>query len=348
MEQDQPRLPRIILDTMGADYSPKHEVEGAILAHHDFGSEIRLTLAGDEHALRTELQKHGIAANQFEIIHSSETITMHDEPVAALRTKRQSSVVRSLEAIRFDHADAFVSAGNTGAVMSGATLELGRIRGVTRPTIGSLFPRSAGGYTLVFDVGATVDAKPQWLREYAIMATIYAHELLNVPHPTVALLSVGEEESKGNELVFEATKLLKETDVHFVGNVEGRDILNGKVDIVLCDGFTGNVILKFAGSILDALKTRIRRYSEGGIVQKLKAAITASVLKSSLKDFDYQEYGGVPLLGVNGVVIIGHGKSSPLAIKNMIRRAAEMTRRRIGEKIEQELKKLNTKEVANG
>ena len=178
------------------------------------------------------------------------------------------------------------------------------------------------------------------------MATVYAREILNVANPTVALLSVGEEASKGNELVFESAELIKETNVNFVGNVEGRDVLNGKVDIILCDGFTGNVILKFAGSVLPALKTRIKRYSEGGIVNKLKAAITASVLKISLKDFDYQEYGGVPLLGVKGVVIIGHGSSSPLAIKNMIRRAAEMTRRRINEQIEQELNKL-TKVIAH-
>lgn len=337
---EQSTQPRIVLDTMGADFSPKHEVQGALLAHKELGNEIQLILSGDSELIRAELKASSVAPDTFAIIDAPNTILMTDEPVAALRTKRDSSIVRGLEAVKGGTADAFVSAGNTGAVMSAGTLELGRIKGVSRPTIGSLFPRSVGGYTLVFDVGATVDAKAHWLREYAVMATVYAREILHVANPTVALLSVGEEDTKGNELVFESAELIKQTNVNFVGNVEGRDVLNGKVDIILCDGFTGNVLLKFAGSVLGALKTRIKRYSEGGIVNKLKAAITASVLKTSLRDFDYQEYGGVPLLGVKGVVIIGHGSSSPLAIKNMIRRAAEMTRRRINEQIEAELNKL--------
>jgi phosphate acyltransferase len=331
---------------MGADFSPKNEVQGALLAQKEFGEAIKIILAGESSMIQSELKSSNIPQDTFAIIHAPDTISMTDEPVAALRTKRESSIVKGLDAVRTATADAFVSAGNTGAVMSAATLELGRIKGVSRPTIGSLFPRSMGGYTLVFDVGATVDAKAHWLREYAVMATVYAREILNIANPTVALLSVGEEASKGNELVFEAAELIKQTNVNFVGNVEGRDVLNGKVDIILCDGFTGNVILKFAGSVLPALKTRIKRYSEGGMLNKVKAAITASVLKISLKDFDYQEYGGVPLLGVKGVVIIGHGSSSPLAIKNMIKRAAEMTRGRINEQIEQELNKL-TKVVAN-
>jgi len=212
-------------------------------------------------------------------------------------------------------------------VMSGGTLELGRIFGVSRPMIGSQFPRSGGGFTLVFDVGATVDAKPHWLKEYGIMGTIYANAIFGISNPSVALLSVGEEETKGNELTFEAAKLLKQTDINFIGNVEGRDILNGKVDVVLCDGYTGNVILKFAESVLPALKTRIKKYSEQGFLQKIKAVITASVLRSTLKDFDYQEYGGVPLLGVNGVVMIGHGSSTPRAIRTMILRAEEMVKK---------------------
>ncbi len=211
--------------------------------------------------------------------------------------------------------------------MSGGTLELGRIFGVSRPMIGSQFPRGDGGFTLVFDVGATVDAKPHWLKEYGIMGTIYAKDIFGIANPTVALLSVGEEETKGNELVFEAAKLLKQTKLNFIGNVEGRDILNGKADIILCDGYTGNVVLKFAESILPSLKTRIKKYSEQGFLQKIKAGIAASVLRTTLKDFDYQEYGGVPLLGVNGVVIIGHGSSTPRAIKTMLLRAEEMVKK---------------------
>jgi glycerol-3-phosphate acyltransferase PlsX len=249
---------------------------------------------------------------------------MDDEPVAALRTKPNSSIVKGFDTLKNGSAQAFVSAGNTGAVMSGATLLLGRIQGVTRPTIGAQFPRGDGGYTLVFDVGATVDAKPQWLKEYAMMADIYARDIFGVKNPKIALLSVGEEDAKGNQLVFEAAELLRQTRVNFVGNVEGRDILGSKADIILCDGFTGNIMLKFAESVLGALKGRIKNYASKGFVSKLKAGITANVLRDSLKDFDYQEHGGVPLLGVNGVVIIGHGRSSPKAIKNMIFRAEEM------------------------
>lgn len=320
----------IALDTMGADFSPKNEIAGAIEVIKETAGRFHLALVGDSALIQPildtyphELHKH------ISIIDAKEVITMDDEPVAGLRAKRNSSIVKGLEAVKSSGASAFVSAGNTGAVMSGATLELGRIKGVSRPMIGAQFPRGDGSFTLVFDVGATVDAKPQWLKEYAIMGTIYAREIFGIAQPKVGLLSVGEEEAKGNELTFEATKLIKETNVHFIGNVEGRDILINTADVILCDGFVGNVILKFAESVLGALKRRIRDYAGKGIVNKLKAAVTASVLKSSLKDFDYQEHGGVPLLGVNGVVIIGHGSSSPKAIKNMLLRAEEMARKNI-------------------
>jgi glycerol-3-phosphate acyltransferase PlsX len=203
---------------------------------------------------------------------------MDDEPVLALKQKRNSSIVIGLKAVKEKRADAFISIGNTGAVMSGATLELGRIPGVSRPMIGAQFPRNTGGFTLVFDVGATVDAKPHWLQEYGIMGTIYSQNIFGIENPSIGLLSVGEEKTKGNELVLEAAKLLEDSDLNFIGNVEGRDILNGKADIVLCDGYTGNVLLKFTESVLPALKSRIKKYSEGGIINKIKAAITASVL----------------------------------------------------------------------
>jgi glycerol-3-phosphate acyltransferase PlsX len=317
----------IALDTMGADFSPKNEIAGAVETVKEAGSRLKILLIGRRSEVEAELAKHSYPAGSISVADASEVITMEDEPVAALRSKRDSSIVKGFEALKSGAASAFVSAGNTGAVMGGATLELGRIKGVTRPMIGAQFPRGDGSFTLVFDVGATVDAKAQWLKEYAIMGTIYAQGIFGIANPSVALLSVGEEEQKGNELVFEATKLLKETKVNFIGNVEGRDVLKNTADIILCDGFTGNVILKFAESVLGALKQRIRDYAGKGFVSKLKAAVTASVLKASLKDFDYQEHGGVPLLGVNGVVIIGHGSSSPKAIKNMILRAEEMVRK---------------------
>ena len=336
----------IALDTMGADFSPHNEVSGAIEAVKESKGRFKVILVGKKELLEEEMKAHqDFPKDSIEIIDAQEVIEMGDEPVQALRQKRNSSIVVGLQAIKQKQADAFVSAGNTGAVMSGGTLELGRIFGVSRPMIGSQFPRSAGGFTLVFDVGATVDAKPHWLKEYGIMGSIYAKDIFGIPNPTVALLSVGEEKTKGNELTLEAAKLLEAADLNFIGNVEGRDILNGKCDVILCDGYTGNAILKFAESVLPALRTRIKKYSEGGFLQKLKAGVTASVLKSSLKDFDYQEYGGVPLLGVNGVVIIGHGSSTPRAIRTMLLRAEEMVKKdlvaTIGKAFEKVQEKMN-------
>jgi glycerol-3-phosphate acyltransferase PlsX len=263
---------------------------------------------------------------------------MDDEPVAALRQKRDSSIVKGFDLVREHQAEAFVSAGNTGAVMSGATLLLGRIKGINRPTIGSQFPRAEGGYSLLFDVGATVDSKAIHLREYAIMGSIYAEHILGISKPRVGLLSVGEEKTKGNELVFEAAALLDQTNVHFVGNVEGRDVLTSRVDVIVCDGFVGNIVLKFAESVITVLKGRIRTYARKGLIHKLKAAVTASVLRDALKDFDYQEYGGVPLLGVKAVTIIGHGSSTPKAIKNMILKAEEMVEKKIVDRIAKAVK----------
>ena len=324
---------------MGADFSPQNEVCGAIDAIRESEGRFRVLLVGKRELLETELNKKtGFEADRITILDASEVISMDDEPVHALRLKRDSTVVKGLEAVKNGTADAFVSAGNTGAVMSGGTLELGRISGVSRPMIGSQFPRNSGGFTLVFDVGATVDAKPHWLKEYGIMGTIYSEKIFGIKDPSVALLSVGEEKTKGNELVLEAGKLLEATDLRFIGNVEGRDILTGKADVVLCDGYTGNVVLKFAESVLPTLKSRIKKYSEGGVIAKIKAAITASVLRNSLKDFDYQEHGGVPLLGVNGVVIIGHGSSTPRAIRTMIFRAEEMVKKDLVDTIRTALK----------
>jgi glycerol-3-phosphate acyltransferase PlsX len=318
----------IALDTMGADFSPENEVHGAIQVIKETGGRFKILLTGKKEILEKEVGKHsGFPREKIDILDAQEVITMDDEPVQALRQKRSSSIVVALEALKAKRADAFVSAGNTGAVMSGGTLELGRIPGVSRPMIGAQFPRSGGGFTVVFDVGATVDAKAHWMKEYGIMGSIYARTIFGLANPSVALLSVGEEKTKGNELVLESAKLLEETDLNFVGNVEGRDILNGNVDIILCDGFTGNVLLKLTESVLPALKLRIKKYSEGGILNKLKAGITAAVLKASLKDFDYQEHGGVPLLGVNGVVIIGHGSSTPRAFRTMLLRAEELVKK---------------------
>ncbi len=324
---------------MGSDFSPRNEVEGALEAIRLSNGRFRVVLVGMREEIEKELSRLGASSNTLiEIAQASQVIGMDDEPVAGLRQKKDSSIVKGFDLVRNGAASAFVSAGNTGAVMSGATLLLGRIPGISRPTIGSQFPRPDGGFTLVFDVGSTVDSKAIHLREYAIMGSIYAEQIFGVMRPSVGLLSVGEERSKGNELVSEATPLLEQSGVNFIGNVEGRDVLKSTCDVIVCDGFVGNVILKFAESVVPALKERIKKYAEQGLWHKVKAGITASVLRESLKDFDYQEHGGVPLLGVRGVTIIGHGRSTPKAIRNMILKAEEMVRKRVVEKITESLK----------
>jgi len=331
----------IALDAMGGDFSPKNEVAGAIEAVKGSGGKIKVYLVG----MKDEIEKEIAAQNAtgmdgIEVVGASQIITMEDEPVAALRQKRDSSIVKGFDLVKDNTAQAFVSAGNTGAVMSGATLLLGRIPGINRPTIGAQFPRPDGGYTLVFDVGATADSKPIHLREYAVMGSIYSQYILGNNNPTVGLLSVGEERSKGNELVFETIPLLENTNVNFVGNVEGRDVLKSTVDVIVCDGFVGNVVLKVAESMMPVLRTRVKDYAAKGFLNKIKAGITASVLRESLRDFDYQEHGGVPLLGVRGVTIIGHGRSTPKAIKNMILKAEEMVSKNIIERIAKAVKEI--------
>ncbi|HET6402856.1 MAG TPA: phosphate acyltransferase PlsX [Candidatus Kapabacteria bacterium] len=329
----------IVLDAMGGDFSPRNEVEGAIEAVKMAEGRLKVLLVGMHEEIERELERLGASRNDaIEVIGASEVIGMEDEPVAALRQKKDSSIVKGFDLVRGGVASAFVSAGNTGAVMSGATLLLGRIPGISRPTIGSQFPRPDGGFTLVFDVGATVDSKAIHLREYAIMGSIYAEQIFGIPRPSVGLLSVGEERTKGNELVFEAMPLLEKSGVNFIGNVEGGDVLKATVDVVVCDGFVGNVMLKLAESMIPVVRGRLRKYAAKGLLNKLKAGIAASVLRESLKDFDYQEFGGVPLLGVRGVTIIGHGRSTPKAIRNMILKAEEMVRKRVVEKITKSLK----------
>jgi glycerol-3-phosphate acyltransferase PlsX len=336
-----PSIISIALDAMGGDFSPKNEVAGAIEAIKATGGKIKVYLVG----VREEIERELAAQNAntmagIEVVGASQIITMEDEPVAALRQKRDSSIVKGFDLVKDGTAQAFVSAGNTGAVMSGATLLLGRIPGINRPTIGAQFPRPDGGVTLVFDVGATADSKPIHLREYAVMGSIYSEYILGNKNPSVGLLSVGEERSKGNELVFETIPLLEHTNVNFVGNVEGRDVMKATVDVVVCDGFVGNVVLKLAESMIPVLRGRIKLYAAKGFLNKIKAGVAASVLRESLKDFDYQEHGGVPLLGVRGVTIIGHGRSTPKAIKNMILKAEEMVSKNIVERIAKAVKEI--------
>lgn len=327
----------IAVDAMGGDFAPKNVILGALDAFNE-SNDFQLILIGDKEKILSTAREENISIDDNMILHSSQVIEMGDSPTQALKAKPDSSIVVGAKLVKDKKAHAFVSAGNTGAMMAASTLIMGRIEGVSRPTIGASFPTTQNKFCLLFDVGASVDSKPQHLFEYAILGSIFAKEIFNCENPSVGVLSVGEEESKGNELSLAAHKLLKESKLNFIGNVEGRDIVKGNVDVIVCDGFLGNVILKFGESVLALLKSRIKDYAKKGLLNKIYALIVKKVLKASLSDMDYQTHGGVPLLGVNGISIIGHGSSSPLAIKNMVLRAKEMYDKKLIQKFQEAIK----------
>lgn len=309
---------------MGGEYAPEHEVHAALAAVKSDPS-IEIILVGKTDIITSYLPDRKPPTN-ITIVHASDVVSMSDEPSSIVKSRKDSSLYLGVDLMRDGKADAFVSAGNTGGVMATATMLCGRLRGVSRPTIGSFFPTERGEPTLVVDVGANVDSKAKFLRDYAVMGSVYSQMILGRPNPTVGLLNVGEESSKGTEVVREAYELLSKAPINFVGNVEGRDILKGTVDVVVCDGFEGNIVLKFAESVIGFLKSRFKTYADKSVVNKLVIGLFRPVLRKVLSGMDYQEYGGVPLLGINGVAIIGHGSSSAMAIENMIHRAAEIVR----------------------
>lgn len=329
---------KIALDAMGGDFAPVNEIKGAYDVINDKAhSDVQLTLIGDRNLILENIKELGFDSNLVEIIHTEDNVKMGDDPTEVFKKKKNSSLYVGVRIHQENQVDAFVSGGNTGAVLSVSTMLLGRIKGVARPTIGSFFPSVKDYPVFILDVGATVDLKPRYLYEYAVMASIYVKEMVGIANPKVGLLNVGEEESKGTDAVRETYQMLKSAKLNFIGNIEGRDIFNATADIVVCDGFVGNIVLKFAESFLGILKSKIKSYSEKGLIQKVKTGLMVPILKEILTEFDYQNYGGVPLLGVNGVVIIGHGKSTPVAVKNMIVKAKEMISANINKKIENAL-----------
>lgn len=328
---------RIAVDAMGGDNAPESQVLGGIQAAKEMSDSIEVTLVGDESKLSGILKSHNCSLENLYIVNAKEVISMDDSPSDAFKIKPDSSLTVALKLQNEKKVDALISAGNTGAVLSASTLMLGRIKGVSRPTIGSLFPTDAGK-TMLFDVGATVDCRAKHLFEFAQMGSIYMSYIFNIKNPRVGLLSVGEEKSKGNDVTLEAYKMLENSNLNFIGNVEGRDVLRGKAEIIVCDGFVGNIVLKFAESVLDVLKSKFKQYADKGIWNKVKVGLSYGTLKEVIKDFDYQGYGGVPLLGVNGVAIIGHGKSTPLAVRNMIMRAFETVSKGVNIEIERAIK----------
>jgi glycerol-3-phosphate acyltransferase PlsX len=333
----------IAVDAMGGDYAPSVVVEGALSALRERPGRFSVTLVGQQDKIDTELRKHsqrGVTVGTCTVVHASEVIEMHDTPTAALKAKRDSSIGVGLTLHREGKAHAFVSAGNTGAVLSASTLILGRIPGVGRPTIGALIP-TAKDPCLLVDAGTNVDCRPRHLLEFAVMGSTYVAAMLGKANPAVGLLNIGEEEKKGNETAQEAFRLLKESKLNFSGNVEGRDLLKGNVDVAVCDGFVGNILLKFGESVPAFFKAKFTAFASASLTRRLIALVARNGLRSVMKELDYQEHGGVPLLGVNGVSIIGHGGSTPKAIKNMIFRAEEMVLRKVNQRIQDEMQRYS-------
>ena len=322
---------RIVVDAMGGDFAPRNAVLGAVEAYIE-NKNFDLILVGKEQLIKEVLSSENLTLQPQSIINADEVIEMGDSPAASLKSKPNSSIVIGTQLVRDGKADAFVSAGNTGAVMAASTLIIGRIQGLGRPTIGAEMP-NVNGICYLYDVGASKDSKPIHLFEYAVMGTIFAKEMGGITNPKIGVLSMGEEEGKGSEVSEAAAKLLSNSKLNFIGNVEGRDILAGNVDVVVCDGYVGNIILKFGESVPKLLKHLLTKTAENSLFDKILIGISKGVLKKSLKKLDYQEYGGVPLLGVNGISIIGHGSSSVRAIKNMVLRANEMHQKQLVRKM---------------
>jgi glycerol-3-phosphate acyltransferase PlsX len=320
---------------MGGDHAPKAEVEGAVLAAREFG--VRVLLVGQQHVLKDELAQHSTAGLDVEIVHAAEVITMRDSPLQAYKRKKGSSVHLAAKLVRDGQSDALVSAGNTGAVMAVSHLTLGTLSAVDRPALAAPFPTTKGKVSVMLDVGANVDSKPAHLEQFAVMGEIYYRVIFGTRRPRVALLSIGEEEMKGNELTREAHNRLKKMPLNFVGNVEGRDVFAGDVDVIVCDGFIGNVALKISEGLVEYFTHALRTALNKDLRTKMGALLSRPAFKGFKENLDYSEYGGAPLLGVRGVTVIGHGRSNANAIKNAIRVASELARARVNEKIEAEL-----------
>jgi glycerol-3-phosphate acyltransferase PlsX len=326
----------IAVDAMGGDHAPKSEVEGAIAATRSLP--VKVILVGVEDVLRKELARHPEAAElPIEVVHASEFITMEDSAAKAVRTKKDSSIRVASRLMLKGVVQGVVSAGNTGAVMATAKIVHGMIRGVDRPALASALPTQTGSPVVVLDVGANVDSTPAMLAQFAVMGEIYSRTIFHKRNPRVGLLSIGEEEHKGNDLTRAAQPLLKALPLNFIGNVEGRDVFTGIADVIVCDGFIGNVLLKVSEGVSKMIVNMLKESLEATVTRKLGAVLSRQAYRELRKRVDDSEYGGVPLLGVKGVSIICHGRSNSNAIKNAIRVAAESAQGRISEMIEAEI-----------
>lgn len=336
----------VAVDAMGGDAAPRVEVEGAILAARSYP--VKILLVGRQEILRRELAEHLADHVAIEIVNAGEVITMEDAVAKAVRAKRDSSIRVAARLVRDGRAQGLVSAGNTGAVMATSKIVLGTLSGVHRPALASVFPTLKGTAAVMIDVGANVDSTPQMLAEFAVMGEAYSRVICRQQRPRVGLLSIGEEEHKGNYVTRQATPLLKELPIHFIGNVEGRDLYSGEVDVIVCDGFTGNVALKVSEGLIEIIKFMLQDSLTATVTRKIGYVLARTAFDDFKSRVDYSEYGGAPLLGLKGVCIICHGRSNPNAIKNAIRVAMEFSKGRVNETIESALRARRGEQVVAG
>ena len=340
--EPEPAIPTatIAVDAMGSDRAPRAEIDGAIQAtRHGFA---KVILVGRSDDIKAEIEHHrSIEGLPIEIVNASQVIGMDEKATQSVRAKRDSSMRVGLRLVREGRAHGFVTAGNTGAAMATAKMVLGALPGVDRPALAAVFPTAPGTAAIMIDVGANVDTKPHNLEQFGVMGEIYSRSIFGISRPRVGLLSIGEEESKGNELTRQAYALLKQLPLNFVGNVEGRDLYNGKLDVIVCDGFVGNVALKISEGLVETVRALLKESLNATVTRQFGMLLSRRAFVDFKKRLDYSEYGGAPLLGIKGVAIITHGSSNANAIKNSIRVAAEFYNKGINEKIEQGLRGHN-------
>lgn len=335
---------RIALDAMGGDFAPERPVAAAIEALQLYPAIDKLFLVGQEAAIKAELAKYPAAlklADRYEIRHCTQVVEMADGAVEGIRKKKDNSISRSVELVKEGHADAVVSAGHTGAMVAATTIRLRTLPGIDRPAIATTIPTESNLFLLV-DAGANIDARPRNLAEYAIMGSVYSKEVLKYKSPRVGLLSIGTEDVKGNDLTKETFKLLRQAPINFVGNIEGHDLYERPVEVVVCDGFVGNVVLKTSESISTAIFHWLKSELDKSLFRKLGAMLAYGAFKAIRRKTNYEEYGGSLLLGVNGIAVIAHGSSTVKAIRNAIRVGMEATELKINPQIVQQAGKLSS------
>jgi glycerol-3-phosphate acyltransferase PlsX len=324
---------------MGGDLAPRVNIQGALEALAEPGASFDVVLVGDEKTIRDEAQRLGVSDRLPRVIHAAEQVEMSEHAAQAVRKKRDSSISVCARLHKAGETDAIVSAGNTGAVVAAGLIELGRIEQIQRPAIATVLPTPQGN-VVILDVGATSDCKPAHLAQFAIMGSIYARLVLRIEKPRVGLLNIGEEAEKGSELYYEAHQLLKRVPIQFAGNIEGREVILGTADVVVCDGFVGNVLLKFAESVIPSISTMIKDEIAAHPLSAMAGLLLKPAFRRLKRRLDYAEVGGAPLLGVAGACIIAHGRSNSRAIKNAIKVAARCAEARVADCIREELRKL--------